>query len=81
MIKTEIIKDDELPYRIEIDNLRGAAKSPAKATLAALSVGKIISSEMRNNPKLAASHIFWYYEANPDWVKLISILEQNSFDV
>ena len=79
MIKTEILKDDELPYRIEIDNLRGAAKSPAKATLAALSVGKIISPEMRNDPKLAASHLLWYYEANPDWVKLIEILNNDTF--
>ncbi len=79
MIKTDFIKDDELPYRIEIDNLHGAAKSPAKAALAALSVCKIISPEMRNDAKLAASHIFWYYEANPDWQKLISILENDKF--
>ena len=69
----------ELPYRVEIDNLRGASETPAGAVVAALSAGHKIPSGKRN-PKGVANYLFWNYEANPDWARLIHILEKNTFD-
>jgi len=77
MIKTEIV-NGELPYRINIDNLRGAGKSPSSAAMAALSAGGKIPAGMRDS-KAAAMYLFWNYEANSNWEKLIHILEKNEF--
>ena len=77
-MKTEIV-NGELPYRVEIDGLRGAATSPSQAVLAALRVGKKIPPGCRS-PKDAAAFLFWSYEPNTDWVRLIHILEHNTFE-
>ena len=79
MIETEIIKNTELPYRIQIDELRGAGDSPSGAVIAALSVGKKIPIGLRDK-KEVARYIFWNYQTNPDWAKLIHILEQDKFE-
>ena len=78
MLKTEVVKG-ELPYRIEIDNLRGAGVSPISATIAALSAGKRIPSGLRD-PLEVASYLFWNYDSNPGWARLIHILYVNSFE-
>ena len=78
MINLEI-SNGELPYSVEVDNLRGASISPAGAVVVALSVGHKIPSDKRN-PKDVASYLLWNYKANSDWVKLIHILENNTFD-
>ena len=77
-MKTSIVTDSVLPYRIEIDKLRGSGDSPSRATMAALSAGKRIPAGTRDR-KEAASYIFWNYESNPDWVELISTLERDEF--
>ena len=68
----------QLPYRVEIDGLRGAANTPVEAVCAALSAGGKIPAGMRNG-KEAAAYLFWNYEATPAWVELISVLEHNKF--
>ena len=78
MLKTEIVAGD-LPFRIEIDGLSGVGTSPSRAAMAALSAGRKIPIGERNR-KAAASYIFWNYETNPDWVRLIHILEQDTFE-
>ena len=78
MIKTEIVKG-ELPFRIQVDGLRGAGRTPAEATMVALSVGGKIPVGMRDN-KEAARYVFWSYESNATWSRLIYILEQDTFD-
>ena len=79
MIKVDIV-NDELPYRIEIDgHLFGASVSPASAVLVALSVGGVLPADRRKDRKAAASYLFWYFEPTPRWVRLISILENDSF--
>jgi len=77
MIKTTIV-EGEFPYRIEIDGLLGAADTPAQAALTALRVGGKVPRSC--NSQEAAAHIFWHYEVNPEWVRLIHILEQNTFE-
>jgi len=79
MLKTEIIENDELPYRIQIDELRGAGDSPASAVIAALSVGKKIPIGLRDK-KEVARYIFWKYQTNAVWAKLIHILENDKFE-
>ena len=79
MLKTEIIENDELPYRIQIDELRGAGDSPSGAVIAALSVGKKIPIGLRDRTE-AARYIFWNYQTNAVWAKLIHILEQDKFE-
>lgn len=78
MLKLEMGKD-ELPYRVEIDGLRGASISPSGAVIVALSAGGKIPLGMRDR-KAVASYLFWNYETNPDWVKLIHILEADTFE-
>jgi len=78
MINLEVV-NDELPYRVKIDGLLGASVSPSGAVITALSVGKRIPSNKRYR-KDVASYLFWHYDANPDWVKLIHILENDTFD-
>ena len=78
MLKLEIV-NAELPYRVEIDGLLGASISPARAVIVALGAGHKIPLNERNR-KGVASYLFWNYEANPDWVKLIHILENDTFD-
>lgn len=78
MINLEVV-NGELPYRVEIDGLLGASVSPSGAVITALSVGNKIPS-MKRYPSDVASYLFWNYEANPDWVKLIHILENDTFD-
>ena len=80
MIKTEIIKGAELPYRIEIDgHLHGASQSPREAAIVALSVGGLLPFESRNEMN-AAGYIFWNFKANAEWAYLVRILEKNTFD-
>lgn len=73
------IVSGELPYRVEFDGLLGASDSPSGAVIVALSVGRKIPSGVRER-KEVASHIFWNYDSNPDWVRLIHILENDNFD-
>ena len=77
MLRVQVV-GGELPYRVEFDKLKGAAMSPSRAVIAALSAGHKIPAGMRNR-KDVASYVFGNYAANPDWVKLISILENDSF--
>ena len=77
-MKLEVVSD-ELPYRVEFDGLLGASKSPSGAVVVALSAGHRIPLDKRD-PSAVASYLFWNYEANPDWVKLIHILENDTFD-
>jgi len=77
VIKTEMV-NGELPYRIEIDGLLGAADSPAQAALTALRAGRKVPQGCKTQE--AAQYIFWNYEANPTWCRLIHILEQDTFD-
>jgi len=79
MIKTEIIKNTELPYRIQIDELQGAGDSPSGAVIALLRVGQKIPTGLRDK-KEVARYIFWHYQTNAVWAKLIHILEQNKFE-
>ena len=79
MLKTEIIKNDEVPYRIQIDELRGAGDSPSGAVIALLRVGKKIPTGLRDK-KEVARYLFWHYQTNAVWAKLIHILEQNKFE-
>ena len=78
MIKTEIKEDAELPYRIEIDGLKGASKTPSGAAIVALSVGGMIPKGIRDRKDIAR-YIFWNYEENTVWRKLIEILENDIF--
>ena len=78
MINLEIA-NAELPYRVEIDGLLGSSTSPSGAVITALSAGGKIPSNNRNRRSIA-SYLFWHYEANSDWVKLIHILENDTFD-
>ena len=48
-ISVEVIYGDELPYRVSIGGAHGAADSPKSAVIAALSVGKLIPSEIRSD--------------------------------
>ena len=73
------IVNAELPYRVEIDGLLGASKTPSGAVITALSVGHKIPLGMRNRGDIAC-YLFWNYETNPDWVRLIHILENDTFD-
>ena len=79
MLKTEIIENDELPYRIQIDELQGAGDSPSGAVIALLRVGKKIPTGLRDK-KEVTRYIFWNYQTNPDWAKLIHILENDKFE-
>jgi len=83
MIITNINLKNELPYHIEIHSngniVYGSGETPATATMAALSVGKMIPSGMRDNME-AARIIFWNFKPNTDWAKLIHILSSNSFE-
>lgn len=75
MIKFSYIDDDELPYKVEIDEqYLGAGISEKKAIMAALRVGKFIPEGCINS-KRAASHIFWNYEVSEGWNILIQKLE------
>ncbi len=82
MLKTNINLKDELPYRIKLSNngniVYGAGKTPATATMAALSVAKMIPSGLRDNME-AARTIFWDYKANKNWSRLIHILINDTF--
>jgi len=78
MIKTKIIKDHELPFRIQIDKLQGASTTPAGAVMAALSAGRKIPKGMRDR-EVAGWYIFWNYEPKPDRDRLIHILNKNTF--
>jgi len=57
MLKTSINLKDELPYRIELSYkgniVCGRGKTPATATMAVLSVAKIIPSGLRDNDEAA----------------------------
>lgn len=79
MIRNLERTNKELPYKIEIDNLSGSGKTPSGAVITALSVGGKIPFGMRNRKDVAA-YLLWHYESSPDWVKLIHILENDTFD-
>ena len=68
----------QLPYRVNIDGLRGAADTPVGAVCAALSAGGKIPAGMRDG-KAAAAHLIWNYEPSPPWLELIRVLEHNEF--
>lgn len=74
---TEVLHS-ELPYRVEVDGLKGAGISPSAAVIAALSVGKRIPPGLRDRKDVAA-YLLWHYEANPEWVRLIEILCHDTF--
>ena len=78
MIKTTIIKNDELPYRIQIDKLQGAGENPASAVMAALSVGGKIPTGLRDRGK-AIKYILDTYPIDRDWIYITRILEENKF--
>ena len=78
MNRFETLEGNELPYRVEIDNLKGAGTTPVGAICAALSVGHKIPTGMRDG-KATARYVFWHYDANPAWVELIRALERNEF--
>ncbi len=80
MIKLLEIVEGELPYRIEFDELSGASVSPSGAVIVALSAGGKIPRGLRDR-NAVAGYLLWHYEANPDWVKLIHILEKDTFDL
>jgi len=42
-------------------------------------VGKKIPIGLRDK-KEVARYIFWHYKTNPDWAKLIHILENDKFE-
>ena len=79
MIKTETIPGDELPYRVEIDGLKGAAISPARAVIAALRVGGKIPRGA-DDPKDVAGFLLWNYHSTSGWVQLIRILCNDKFE-
>jgi len=83
MLKTKINLKAELPYSIELSNngniVYGAGKTPATATMAALSVAKMIPSGLRDNME-AARIIFWDYKSSHNWARLIHILTEDTFD-
>lgn len=83
MLKTKINLKAELPYSIELSNkgniVYGTGKTPATATMAALSVAKMIPSGLRDNME-AARVVFWNYRANYNWARLIHILINDTFE-
>lgn len=42
----EVKEGDELPFRVEIDHLRGAGRTPRQAVIAALRAGSVIDNEL-----------------------------------
>ena len=78
LITKSVKKGTELPYRIEIGSLCGAAITPARAVIAALRVGKEIPSEVRN-PEEAVIYLLQGPRAQ-DWKEVIDILVENSFE-
>lgn len=82
MLKTKINLKFELPYSIKLSNngniVYGTGTTPATATMAALSVAKIVPSGLRDNME-AARIIFWNYKPNKNWSRLIHILINNTF--
>ena len=83
LITKDYKEGDELPYRIEIDSLSGMGISPARAVMAALSVGREIPTGLRN-PEEAAEHIYkervdGNYLDSSDWMEVIRILNEDSF--
>jgi len=82
MLKTKINLKAELPYSIELSNkgniVYGAGITPATATMAALSVAKMIPSGLRDNMQ-AARTIFWGYKISHNWTRLIHILINDTF--
>lgn len=76
MLRTQVV-EGELPYRVEIDGLHGAADSPRQAVLTALRVGRRVPQGC--DASGAALYIFWNYKANPMWAQVIHILEQDTF--
>lgn len=79
MINTEIVKGS-LPFRITINGLCGAGRTPAGAVMAALSVGGKIPKGTRSRKK-AAAYILDTYPIDRGWIKLIHILEDNKFNM
>lgn len=83
MLKTKINLKAELPYSIELSYNKGSitcgvGKTPATATMAALSVAKMIPSGLRDNME-AARIIFWDYKPSRNWSRLIHILINDTF--
>ncbi len=78
LITKSIKKGTELPYRIKIGHLHGAAITPARAVIAALRVGKEIPSGVRN-PEEAVIFLLQGPRAQ-DWKEVINILIENSFE-
>lgn len=79
-IVTEIKMVNSLPCRIKIDDLSGIGISPASAVMAALSVGRKIPAGTRDEKK-AVAYILNNYPIDRDWIRLIHILEDNTFQI
>jgi len=83
MLKTEINLKADLPYSIRLSNegniVHGIGKTPATAAMAALSVGKMIPSGLRDKDE-AARIIFWDFKPSSDWSRLIHILKNDTFE-
>lgn len=78
MLKTKIVANDELPYRIKWGRWKAAGDSPGNAVIRMLSLAGYLPSDIANR-KEAAKYIFWNYQSFTPWAKIISILENNSF--
>jgi len=68
-----------LPYQVQIDDLQGIGDCPASAVMAALSVGKKIPTGMRDRKK-AVEYILETYPIDREWIRLINIIESNTFN-
>ncbi len=73
MLRIDYIEGDELPYRVEFDDIFGAGKTEKGAIMAALSVGGYIPKGCRD-PKKAGWHLFWNYIFNTDMIILLQKL-------
>ena len=79
IITTIITKDKSLPYKIQIDKLHGIGQCPASAVMAALSVVRKIPIGMRDRKK-AVAYILETYPIDRGWIRLINIIESDSFN-
>lgn len=76
--KTEIVTNDELPYRIKWGELKSAGDSPSSALIRMLSIGGYIPANIKGR-KEVAKYIFWNYQSFTPWANIIHILDTDSF--
>ena len=65
-ISAEVTYGNELPYSVSIGGVHGVADSPKGAVIAALSVGRLIPIELRNNGSYQKGAILDFLEMNYD---------------